>query len=71
MRFAEHERDALLALKGVGPAVIGRLEQLGYHSLAGLRGATALSGSTCWRNSPQARAAIGAVLALAEGRSNE
>lgn len=76
MPFSPEERTALLALKGVGPTVIARLEQMGIESLADLRTsnvsdilaqASAASGSTCWRNSPQARAAITAVVELAKG----
>ncbi|MEM6337182.1 MAG: helix-hairpin-helix domain-containing protein [Bacteroidota bacterium] len=75
MPFPDHEREALLTLKGVGPTVVLRLEQLGFSSLAGLRGvdpvqltheASAMLGATCWRNSPQARAAMRAVAGLAE-----
>jgi hypothetical protein len=75
MPFSETERRHLLAQKGVGPTVIQRLEELGYHSFATLRAADAetivrqaaeLVGSTCWRNSPQARRAIEAALAVAD-----
>lgn len=78
MGFTADERRAMLSLKGVGPTVVARLEQLGYASLAELRGAdpaevtrraSELVGSACWRNSPQARAAIAAVVALAEGNA--
>ena len=31
--FSTEERDALLALKGVGPMVVQRLEQMGIASL--------------------------------------
>lgn len=74
MPFPAEERRALLALKGVGPTVVVRLEQLGYESLAHLRNAhvldivsraSALVGSSCWKNSPQARAAIQAAIDLA------
>ncbi len=78
MGFNRDERDSLLALRGVGPAVVARLEQMGFNSLAALDGAraaeileagAALSGSSCWKASPQARAAIAAVLDLAAGRA--
>ena len=36
MSFSLEERTALLALKGVGPTVITRLEQMGIDSLAEL-----------------------------------
>lgn len=74
MAFAPDERTALLALKGVGPTVITRLEQMGIDSLAQLSQAdvsdilaqaSAALGSTCWKNSPQARAAISAAVQLA------
>ncbi len=74
MPFSVDERNALLGLRGVGPTVIARLEQMGIDSLARLSQAdmgdivshaAALSGSTCWKNSPQARAAISAAIELA------
>ncbi|WP_337075410.1 helix-hairpin-helix domain-containing protein [Aeromonas veronii] len=73
-RFSPQERAMLLGVKGVGPTVIGRLEQLGYHTLAGLAEAdtthivqlvASMLGSTCWQNSPQARRAIDGAIALA------
>ena len=74
MSFSLEERTALLALKGVGPTVITRLEQMGIDSLAELgqasvsdilAQASAALGSTCWKNSPQARAASTAAVELA------
>ncbi|MDG9928652.1 MULTISPECIES: helix-hairpin-helix domain-containing protein [unclassified Pseudomonas] len=74
MPFPDEQRQALLALKGVGPTVIQRLEQLGFDSLQQLaeadardivEQAAALLGSSCWKNSPQARAAIEAAIELA------
>jgi predicted RecB family nuclease len=75
MSFSADERNLLLALKGVGPTVISRLEEMGYDSLAQLASANtqhivsqaaAITSSTCWKNSPQARAAIDAVIQLAK-----
>ena len=75
MTFSRRERGALLAVKGVGPAVIARREQMGFTTLAQLSeadvsdivaNAAALTGSTCWKNSPQARAAITAAVTLAK-----
>ncbi|MXP25194.1 helix-hairpin-helix domain-containing protein [Altererythrobacter indicus] len=73
--FSEDQRTALLAVEGVGPAVIARLEELGissFHQLA-TRNAedicaetSARLGSTCWKNSPQARAAINAAIERAK-----
>lgn len=74
MPFAADERAVLLAVKGVGPTVVQRLEQVGIEDLAALArqdadavcaAASALVGSTCWRNSPQARGAIAAAIAAA------
>lgn len=75
MSFSHTERKALLSVKGVGPTVVTRLEQMGYSSLAHLAKAHALdivsqaataTGSSCWKNSPQARAAIEGAIALAQ-----
>jgi predicted flap endonuclease-1-like 5' DNA nuclease len=77
MTFSQDERAALLSVKGVGPTVVQRLEQLGFGSLAELAAAdvgeivssaAALVGSSCWKNSPQARAAIQSAIALAKSR---
>ena len=71
MPFSPKEHAALLALKGVGPTVIARLEQMGIESFTELstanvndilQQASAAVGSTCWKNSPQARAAIQASI---------
>jgi hypothetical protein len=75
MSFSPDERKALLAVKGVGPTVVARLEQIGFETLTHLSKANALDvvskaseivGSTCWKNSPQARAAIKAAILLAK-----
>ena len=75
MAFPEHERQAMRALHGVGNSVIARLEQLGYQSLTQLRDSdeaelcrqiALMLRSSCWGNSPQARAAIRAVIRLAQ-----
>lgn len=75
MPFPVTEYNALLALKGVGPTVINRLEQMGIDSLAVLSKAnagdilaqaSASVGSTCWKNSPQAQAAMNAAIELAK-----
>ncbi len=64
--FTPDERALLLAVKGVGPTVVARFEQLGITTLAALaradadelvRSIAAHVGSSCWRNSPQARRA--------------
>ncbi|CAM4182137.1 Pathogenicity locus [Aeromonas bestiarum] len=76
-QFLARERSLLLGVKGVGPTVIGRLEQLGYHTLSELAGAdtshivqlvASMLGSTCWQNSPQARGAIDSAIGLARSQ---
>jgi predicted RecB family nuclease len=80
MPFSLDERTALLALKGVGPTVITRLEQMGITSMEELgqaqvndilAQASAALGSTCWKNSPQARAAITAAVELARAQGEK
>ena len=75
MEFSETEKQSMLALKGVGATVIARLEQIGFSSLKQLASADAhqvtlqisqMMGSTCWHNSPQARASINAIINLAQ-----
>jgi predicted RecB family nuclease len=72
--FSALERALLLAVKGVGPTVVDRLEQIGFDSLDTLAAANvegivkqiaAMLGTTCWKNSPQARAAIAGAIAAA------
>ncbi|MDR2012311.1 MAG: helix-hairpin-helix domain-containing protein [Rhodanobacter sp.] len=76
MPFPADQRERMLAIKGVGATVIARLEQAGYASLAELAGAdpdvvcaqiAGMLRTTCWRNSPQARASIAAIVQLASG----
>lgn len=73
-QFSDPERHALLAVKGVGPTVIARLEQMGIATMTELAHASAAdvtahaaarTGSTCWKNSPQARSAIEGAIAAA------
>ncbi|ASK70931.1 Uncharacterised protein [Shewanella putrefaciens] len=74
MGFNEQEKQALLAVKGVGPTVIKRFEEIGISSLAQLAEhevedianlVASMLRTTCWKNSPQARNAIAAAIALA------
>jgi hypothetical protein len=80
MPFTPTERTHLLAVKGVGPTVVGRLEQMGFVSLQHLSKANALdilsqgaklTGSSCWKNSPQARAAINAAIEAAKAAAGK
>lgn len=80
MPFADDQRQLLLAVRGVGPTVVTRLEQMGFASFTDLAqadadqilaGGAALTGSTCWKNSPQARAAIKAAIVCAQHHTME
>lgn len=75
MPFTDEERKAMLELKGVGATVIARLEQLGFTSLSEFKEVEAsditqqiagMLSASCWRNSPQANAAIQSIIALAK-----
>ena len=77
MAFTETEKAALLTVKGVGEKVIMRLEQMGIDSLDKLalanpqditEQAASLVGSSCWKNSPQAKAAITMAVYFARGK---
>jgi hypothetical protein len=75
MHFSTNERNTLLAVKGVGPTVVKRLVEMGYGTLEKLAGAemldivshgAAMTGSTCWKNSPLAKAAVSGAIAAAK-----
>ncbi len=74
MGFPNDEVQQMLAIKGVGPTVIRRLEEIGFSSLAELSGTNPLAinktvaqmlRASCWANSPLAKNAIAAVVDLA------
>ena len=75
--FSQEETQSLLAEKGIGKTVLQRLQQMGLDDVAKLAAANvddmlqqgaALTGSTCWKNSPQARAAMQADVDWAKRR---
>ncbi|UDL05319.1 helix-hairpin-helix domain-containing protein [Marinobacter sp. CA1] len=75
MAFSDSERDLLLAVKGVGPTVVKRFEEIGIDTLADLATCEAgeiadrvasMLGTTCWKNSPQARTAVAAAISQAK-----
>ncbi|MBB6523340.1 helix-hairpin-helix domain-containing protein [Pseudoteredinibacter isoporae] len=75
MTFNQNEKDKLLSLKGVGPSVIQRLEEIGISSFSELRKyrteeiterVASMLNTTCWKNSPQAKSAISAAIELAK-----
>jgi hypothetical protein len=74
MPFSDADRVVLLAVRGVGPKVVARIEDLGIADLPtlarqdadGLCSAIAAAlGTTCWRNSPMARGAVADAIAAA------
>lgn len=75
--FSQEETQSLLAEKGIGKTVLQRLQQMGLDDVAKLAAAdvddmlqqgAALTGSTCWKNSPQARATMQAAVDWAKRR---
>lgn len=80
MSFNAEERTKMLALKGVGEKVIQRLEELGFSELKQLETETAQNitelvaarlGTTCWKNSPQAKSAINSIIEFARSHSSQ
>ena len=80
MPFSEDEKRSLLSQKGIGATILKRLEEMGLDDVKILavtsrdfilqRGAE-ITGSTCWRNSPQARKAIETAVNWAKERSQK
>ena len=74
MAFSASEKAALLDIKGVGPTVVKRFEDIGIDSFSELakyepkefveRVASMLR-TTCWKNSPQALLAVESAIARA------
>jgi predicted RecB family nuclease len=71
MAFSKQEKEALLAVKGVGPTVIKRFEEIGIDSFEELKKyrsneiaemVASMLRTSCWKNSPQAKAAIDAAI---------
>lgn len=80
MPFTEAQTQSLLAQKGIGKTVLQRLREMGLADVAKLAQAdaadileqgAALTGATCWKNSPQAKAAVAAAIAWAETQLSE
>ena len=77
MPFTDEEAQFLLAVKGIGKTVLQRLQQMGLDDVAKLAAAdlddvleqgAKLTGSTCWKNSPQAKAAVSTAIEWAKQR---
>lgn len=75
MPFSPQEGETLLAVKGVGETVIKRFEEISIDSFEQLKNSnhTEIAESiaqmlqtTCWQNSPQAKAAITAAIQRAK-----
>ncbi|MDO4434523.1 MAG: recombinase RecA [Alysiella sp.] len=77
MSLTEQQKQSLLSEKGIGKTVLKRLEEMGLDDVAKLSAANPnvvlqlgaeITGSTCWKNSPQARAAIETAIAWAKAQ---
>lgn len=73
MPFTDKEIQALLAVKGIGKTILQRLQQMGLDEAAAdlddvLELGAKLTGSTCWKNSPQARVAMQAAVVWVQQR---
>lgn len=77
MPFSEAEVVSLLSIKGIGKGVLQRLQEMGSDDVDSLASAEVgsvlaqgafLSGSSCWQNSPQAKAAVTAAIEWARGQ---
>jgi len=75
MAFSDAERKVLLAVTGVGPKVVQRLEELGLDSLAVLAQQDAqtvawrvaeMLGSPRWGSAPRAVASVAAAIERAK-----
>jgi len=73
--FLENEKAALLEIKGVGETVIKRFEEIGINSFEELsrynsaeiaEKVASMLRTSCWKNSPQAKAAINAAIERAK-----
>ncbi|WP_392552734.1 hypothetical protein RHO13_04760 [Orbus wheelerorum] len=77
MAFSKLEYNQLIDLKFVGSKIVERLEQMGLDSFDKLKQSSLdeilvkgaqLSGSSCWKNSHQAKTAILNILSLVNSK---
>ena len=77
MPFTDKEVQSLLAVKGIGKTILQRLQQMGLDDIATLAVAdlddileqgAQLTGSTCWKNSPQAKTTSATAIEWAKQR---
>jgi predicted flap endonuclease-1-like 5' DNA nuclease len=75
MAFSEAEKAALLDVKGVGPTVVRRFEEIGIDSFSTLASyepkeiaerVASMLRATCWKNSPQALLALKSAIERAK-----
>lgn len=75
MAFSESEKSALLEVKGVGPTVVKRFEEIGIDSFSELANyepkeiverVASMLRTTCWKNSPQALLAVKSAIERAK-----
>jgi len=75
MPFSQDEKNALLALKGVGLTVIKRFEEIGIESFDELKNyevdeitslVSSMMRTSCWKNSPQAKTAVSTAIERAK-----
>lgn len=75
MPFSQDEKNALLALKGVGLTVIKRFEEIGIESFDELKNyevdeitslVSSMMRTSCWKNSPQAKSAVSTAVERAK-----
>ncbi|AXH12077.1 helix-hairpin-helix domain-containing protein [Halarcobacter bivalviorum] len=80
MAFSKDEKEMLLKVKFVGETVISRFEQIGIDSLETLSKSSVeeitdivsdILGSSCWKNSPQARKAVQNAINFAKEYQNK
>ncbi|PAU89122.1 hypothetical protein CK507_05495 [Pseudomonas sp. WN033] len=75
MAFTDLEKAALLEVKGVGPTVVKRFEEIGIDSFSELANyepkeiaemVASMLRTTCWKNSPQALSAVESAIKRAK-----
>lgn len=80
MAFSKAEKEKLLTINGIGNTVIQRFEQIGIDSLLALSKTNtedviyqiaSMLKVSCWKNSPQARAAVNDAIRFAKIYCND
>lgn len=80
MPFTAEERKELTAIKGIGNTFVTRLEQMGLDTIEQLANTSwefiveqgaEITGSSCYKNSPQARKAAEEAIYWAEEKLSE